>query len=137
MLGASSPVKPTLAIMPTHWHQAFIAAELYSDAWIGIHSESAQESVDLIGQPINFQPIMFRKITDERENILYGRMDRVCCIQTGECCIQLIAILTINNAQERVQTSNFFSFQKSLENMTPRAFFNSERCQNDKILLSR
>ena len=29
--------------MPTHWHQAFIAAELYSDSWIGIHSESAKE----------------------------------------------------------------------------------------------
>ena len=43
MLGSSSSVKPTLAIMPTHWHQAFIAAELYSDAWIGIHSESAKE----------------------------------------------------------------------------------------------
>ena len=42
MLGASSSVKPTLAIMPTHWHQAFIAAELYSDSWIGIHSESAK-----------------------------------------------------------------------------------------------
>ena len=43
MLGSSSSVKPTLAIMPTHWHQAFIAAELYSDSWIGIHSESAKE----------------------------------------------------------------------------------------------
>ena len=55
MLGTSSPVKPTLAIMPTHWHQAFVAAELYNDAWIGIHSESAKEPVHLIrrfDQPI-------------------------------------------------------------------------------------
>ena len=48
MLGTSSSVKPTLAIMPTHWHQAFIAAELYNDAWIGIHSDSPQEPVHLI-----------------------------------------------------------------------------------------
>ena len=46
--------------MPTHWHQAFIAAELYSDSWIGIHSESAKEPFyfsDRPSTPAGDQPI--------------------------------------------------------------------------------
>ena len=73
--------------MPTHWHQAFIAAELYSDAWIGIHSESAKEPFSPQNTQLYYL-INQRKKTDKRENTFFGLMDQACFIPTGECCIQ-------------------------------------------------